>query len=80
VYLAESLSEEINRNCITSKINTLEEEITIEPPKIELQELEIDDDSFVRILTATPIEDQCRLSKLREQLRTDHLNSQEKVS
>jgi hypothetical protein len=80
VYLAESLSEEINGNCITSIINTLEEEITIEPPKIELEELEIDDDSFVRILTATPIEDQGRLSKLREQLRTDHLNSQERVS
>jgi hypothetical protein len=65
--LAESLSREINGSCITSIINTLEEEIAIESTKIELEELEIEEDSFVRILTATPIEDQSRLSKLREQ-------------
>jgi hypothetical protein len=80
VYLAESLSREINGSCITSIINTLEEEITIESPEIELEELEIEEDSFVTILTATQIEDQGRLSKLREQLRTGHLNIEERVS
>lgn len=39
VYLAESLTDEINGYCITSIVNTLEREITIDSPYVELEEI-----------------------------------------
>jgi hypothetical protein len=37
VYLAESLTEEINVYCVTSIVNTLQKEITIDPPQVKLE-------------------------------------------
>ena len=47
VYLAESLTNEVNGYCITSIVNTLEEDITIDLPQVELEEVEIDPDDTV---------------------------------
>jgi hypothetical protein len=39
VYLAESLTREVNGYCVTSSVNTLGEDILIDPPQIELEEV-----------------------------------------
>ena len=39
VYLAESLTEGINGYCITSIVNTLERDITMDSPLVELEEI-----------------------------------------
>jgi hypothetical protein len=39
VYLAESLTEEIDGFCITSVVNTLERDVTIGPLLVELEEI-----------------------------------------
>ena len=80
VYLAESLTKEINGLCVTSIINTLEEDITIDPPLVDLEEIENDPDDTALILSNSVVEDKARLRKLRDELRTDHLNSEERVS
>jgi hypothetical protein len=47
VFLAESLTNGVNGYCITSIVNTMEEDITIDLPQVELEEVEVDpDDSF----------------------------------
>lgn len=81
IYLAESLSTEIDGTCISSTINTLEQDVTIDAPVVELQEIENDEDErMVMTFTTHIVEDKDRLSKLRHELRTDHLNSEERVS
>jgi hypothetical protein len=47
VFLAESLTNVVNGYCITSIVNTLEEDITIDLPQVELEEVEIDPDDTV---------------------------------
>jgi len=39
VYLAESMTKEMNGKCITSTVNTLEEDITLDPPQILSEEV-----------------------------------------
>ena len=80
VYLAESLTKAINGKCITGTVNTLEEDITLEPPKVILEEVDDSEEAMTLMPTAVPVEVAGRLSKLREQLRTDHLNDEERVS
>jgi hypothetical protein len=80
VYLAESLTKEVNGCCVTSIVNTLDEDVTIDPPQVELEEVETDDDETVIIFATLVVEDTNRLSKLRRELRTDHLNGEERVS
>jgi len=46
VYLAESLTREVNGYCITSIVNTLGEDVIIDPPHVELVEVEDYDDTF----------------------------------
>jgi hypothetical protein len=78
VFLAESLTNKVNGYSITSIVNTLEEDITIYLPQVELEEVDIDpDDSF--LFSNSLVEDNDRLSKLRHELRIEHLNSEERV-
>jgi hypothetical protein len=37
VYLAQSLTKTINGKCITSIINTLEENVSLDPPQVLLE-------------------------------------------
>jgi len=64
VYLAESLTEEINGYCITSIVNTLERNITIVSPHVELEEMEDECDSTAVMLPSSEVETKDRLSKL----------------
>jgi hypothetical protein len=40
VYLAESLTEEINGYCVTSIVNTLEKEVTVDPSQVKLERMD----------------------------------------
>ena len=80
VYLAESLTKAMNGMCITSIINTLEEDITLDLPQVLLEEVDDNEESMPLICTAVLVEDTVRLSRLREQLRPDHLNNGERIS
>jgi hypothetical protein len=80
VYLAEALTEGVNGYCVVSIVNTSEEDVTVEIPPVELEEIEDDDSKKALIFSTSVDEIGDRLSKLRNELRTDHLNSEEKLS
>jgi hypothetical protein len=80
IYMAESLTREIEGVCITNIVNTLEEDVTIDTPLVELEEIEEPVQSEVLIFVTTLVEDEIRLSKLCKELRTDHLSGEERVS
>ena len=80
VYLAEALTEGVDGCCVTSIVNTSEEDITIKIPLVELEEVEDDYENSVLIFPVLLNENDNRLSKLRNELRTEHLNSEEIVS
>jgi hypothetical protein len=73
IYLAESLTKAINGKRITRIMNTLEEDVTLDT-QILLEAVEDSEEAVTLIHTAVPAEVTVRLSRLREQLRTDHLN------
>ena len=79
VYLAESLTEEINGYCITSIVNTLDREITVESPYVELEEINENEDAAL-IFSSSEVKTNDRISKLRDELRTNHLSNEEKLS
>jgi len=79
-YLAEALTEGVDGYCVTSIVNTSEEDVTIEPSFVELEEVENDCDNSVLIIFASVNENDNRLYKLRNELWIEHLNSEEKVS
>ena len=58
-------------------MNTLGEDVIIDPPRAELED---DYDDTVFMFSNSVIEDSSWLSKLRDELRTDHLNTEERVS
>jgi hypothetical protein len=58
---------------VTSVINTLEEDVTIESPHVQLEEIESTDESAFVIFSSTIIEDESRLFRLRHDLRTDRI-------
>jgi hypothetical protein len=78
IFLAESLTVGCNGYLMTSNVNTLGD-VTIDP-QVELEEIEDDFDNTVLIFSNSLVEDNGRQSKLRDQIRTDHLNSEERVS
>ena len=80
VYLAEALTEGVNGYCVASIVNTSEEDVTVEISPVDLEEIENDDSEKALIFSTSVAEIDNRLSKLRNELRTDHLNSEEKVS
>jgi hypothetical protein len=58
----------------------LEEDITIDVPQVELEEIENDPDDAVLLFSNSIVEGSDRLPKLRDELKIDHLNSEERVS
>jgi len=80
IYLAESLTKEMNGKCITSIVNTMEEDITLDSPQVLLEAVDDSDEAMTLIQTTVLVKVAGRLSRLREQLRTDHLNEEERVS
>jgi len=80
VYLAEALTEGVDGYCVISIVNTSDEDVTIEPPFVELEEVENDCDNLFLIYFVSVNENGNRLSKLRNELRTEHLNSEERVT
>ena len=79
VYLAESLTREVDGYCVTGIVNTLGEDVIIDPPHVELEEVEDNYDNTVFMFSNSIVGDGSRLSKLGDDLRTD-LNSEERVS
>jgi len=73
-------AEGVDGHCVTSIVNTSEEDITIKIPSVELEEVEGDYDNSVLIFPVLLNENGNSLSKLRNELRTEHLNSEERVS
>ena len=65
---------------MTSIVNTLEEDITTDPFRVELDETDNGRDDPVTIFSNAVAENSRRLSKLHEELRTDHLKSEERLS
>jgi hypothetical protein len=65
---------------VTSTLNTLGDDISVDSPHVELEEIENDYDDIVLMFSNSVVEDNSRLFKLCEELRTDHLNSEERVS
>jgi hypothetical protein len=76
IYLAESLTEEINGYCVTSIINTLEKEITIETPCVQLEEINLSEETTL-IFSGSKSEVNDRTAKLQHELRTSHLSDEE---
>ena len=75
IYLAESLTKEMNGKRIKSILNTLEEDISLHPPQVLLETVDDNEEAITLTHTAVPVEVAGRLSRLRdEQLRIDHLN------
>jgi len=79
VYLASSLTRAINGGCATGIINTTEIELTIELPCFDLEDLDNKESTLTVTFTAVTGSD-CRLSRLRNQLRLEHLNGEERAS
>jgi hypothetical protein len=79
VYLASSLTRAVNGGCVSSIINTTDTDLTLELPPIDLEGL--DDSESALTLTFTAVAgSRSRLSSLRDQLRLDHLNSEDRAS
>ena len=77
VYLAESLTKAMNGMCITSIVNTLEEDLTHDVPQVLYEEVDDNEEAMTLIFTAVPLQHTDWLSGLHEQLRTDLLNDEE---
>ena len=61
-------------------MNTLERDITIDSPHVELEETEDECDDAVLMFSSLEVKISNRLSKLRDELRTDHLSNEKRVS
>jgi len=68
VYLAETLTKEVDGYCVTSIVNKLGEDITIDCPFVELEETENDCDDAVLIFSNSVVENGNKLSKLCKEL------------
>jgi hypothetical protein len=80
IYLAESLTRKTNGYCMTSIVDTLVENTTIDSPLVGLEETENINDASVTEFTISVVWDSKNLSIICEELRTGHLNSEEMVS
>jgi hypothetical protein len=79
VYLADTLTREVDGYCVTSLVNTLREDVIIGPPHVEIEAVEGDCHDAAFRISNSVVEDSSRLSKLPDELRTDNLNSEERV-
>ena len=64
---------------VTSIVNNIEKEISIDSPRVKLEEIEECYDA-VLIFSSSEVETNERLSKLRAAIRTDHLSNEERQS
>ena len=82
VYLAESLTTANDKNCISSVINTNEKEeiITVEEISLEPFEENTEKKKEINVVNFAEQTDNDRIEKLSQNLRLDHLNSEEKQS
>jgi hypothetical protein len=78
--LAESLTKAINWKFIASIVSSLEQDIILDPPQFRLEAVEDNEEAITLIHTAVQVEITGPLSILREQLRTDHLNDEKRIS
>ena len=79
VYLASALTRGENGVCVTSIINSTERHQTVNLLSVDLKSLEEGEGSLNLTLSAVANSDG-RLTDLRNQLRLDHLNSEERAS
>jgi len=79
VYLASTLTRTENGVCVTRIINTTETDQTVEPLCVDPEGLEEGEGALTLRLSAV-VDSDCRMSSLRDQLRLDHLNSEERAS
>jgi hypothetical protein len=82
VYLAASLTRAVNGGCVTSIINTRDTDVTIDLPRVDLEGLALNESEGALTLTLTADSGSSarRLSTLRNQLRLEHLNAEERTS
>jgi len=79
VYVASSLTKAVNGVCITSIVNRTETDQTVELPCVVLEGLD-EGESALTLTAVAGRDSDSGLSSLRNQLRTDHLNSKERAS
>jgi hypothetical protein len=73
------LTRAVNGGCATSIINTTETDLTIELPCVVLEDLD-SSESALNLTFIAVTDSDCRLSSLRNQLRLEHLNGEERAS
>jgi len=79
VYLVGSLTRVVRGGCVTSIITTTETDLTVELPCVDLEDLDSSERALILTFTAVA-GSYCRLSRLCNQLRLEHLNSEERAS
>jgi hypothetical protein len=79
IYLASSLTTAINGVCVTNIINMTGTDQTVELPRVVLEGLDKSEGALTLTFSAVTGGDS-RISNLRNQLRLDHLNSEERMS
>ena len=79
VYIAASLTRAVNGVCITSIINPTEADQTVLLPWVQPEELDDGESALTLTLSAVASKGD-RFSTLRDQLRLDHMNSEERAS
>lgn len=81
VFVAEALTTGEKGECIASIANTSEEEVTVNPPVVELSPLEVIESNIAQVNAIGPhIEKSERYKLLQDSLRLEHLNTEEKKS
>jgi hypothetical protein len=61
IYMAESITRVIEATCITSIVNILEEDVTMDAPLVELEEIEEPLQGEAMVFATTLVEDETRL-------------------
>ena len=79
LYVASSLTRAVNGVCVTSIVNTTEIDQTVELPCVVLEGLD-EGESALTLTAVAGRDSDSRPSSLRNQLRLDHLNSEEQAS
>ena len=79
VYVASSLTRAVNSVCVTIIVNTTETDQTVELPCVVLEGLD-EGESALTLTAVAGTDSDSRPSSLCNQLRLDHLNSEERAS
>ena len=79
IYLSASLTRGENGACVTSIINSNEQDQTVVLPQVDLQNLDEGEGSLTLTLSAV-VNSECRLTSLHKLLKMHHLNGEERAS